>query len=32
VLQDGDQLVVAATDEISDRVHAAVESPQGGRS
>ena len=31
VLQDGDQLVVAATDEISDRVHAAVESPEGGR-
>ncbi len=31
VLQDGDQLVVAATDDISDRVHAAVESPAGGR-
>ncbi|MBM7808454.1 trk system potassium uptake protein TrkA [Geodermatophilus bullaregiensis] len=32
VLQDGDQLVVAATDEISDRVHQTVERPQGGRS
>ncbi len=32
VLQDGDQLVVAATDEISDRVHQTVESPEGGRS
>ena len=31
VLQDGDQLVVAATDEISDRVHQAVEHPEGGR-
>ncbi|SFP50687.1 trk system potassium uptake protein TrkA [Geodermatophilus dictyosporus] len=31
VLQDGDQLVVAATDEISDRVHATVEHPEGGR-
>jgi trk system potassium uptake protein TrkA len=31
VLQDGDQLVVAATDEISDRVHHAVEYPEGGR-
>src|SRR3712207_871495 len=31
VLQDGDQLVVAATDEISDRVHQAVENPRGGR-
>ncbi|WP_448638805.1 potassium channel family protein [Geodermatophilus sp. URMC 63] len=31
VLQDGDQLVVAATDEISDRVHRAVEHPEGGR-
>jgi trk system potassium uptake protein TrkA len=30
VLQDGDQLVVAVTDEISDRVHAVVESaPEG---
>ncbi|MEX5719224.1 potassium channel family protein [Geodermatophilus maliterrae] len=32
VLQDGDQLVVAATDEISDRVHQTMERPQGGRS
>jgi trk system potassium uptake protein TrkA len=31
VLQDGDQLVVAATDEISDRVRRAVEHPEGGR-
>jgi trk system potassium uptake protein TrkA len=31
VLQDGDQLVVAATDEISDRVHQTVEHPGGGR-
>ncbi len=31
VLQDGDQLVVAATDEISDRVHQTVEHPRGGR-
>ena len=31
VLQDGDQLVVAATDDISDRVHQTIESPQGGR-
>jgi trk system potassium uptake protein TrkA len=31
VLQDGDQLVVAATDDISDRVHRTVESPEGGR-
>ena len=31
VLQDGDQLVVAATDEISARVHRAVEHPEGGR-
>src|SRR5919112_5700334 len=31
VLQDGDQLVVAATDEISDRVHHTVEHPEGGR-
>jgi trk system potassium uptake protein TrkA len=31
VLQDGDQLVVAATDDISDRVHHTVEHPEGGR-
>jgi trk system potassium uptake protein TrkA len=31
VLQDGDQLVVATTDEISDRVHRSVERPEGGR-
>jgi trk system potassium uptake protein TrkA len=31
VLQDGDQLVVATTDEISDRVHRSVEHPEGGR-
>jgi trk system potassium uptake protein TrkA len=31
VLQDGDQLVVAVTDEITGRVHHAVENaPQGG--
>jgi trk/ktr system potassium uptake protein len=31
VLQDGDQLVVAATDELSDRVRQTVEHPGGGR-
>jgi trk system potassium uptake protein TrkA len=31
VLQDGDQLVVAATDDISDRVHRTVTSPEEGR-
>jgi trk system potassium uptake protein TrkA len=31
VLQDGDQLVVAATDDISDRVHRTVTSPGEGR-
>jgi trk system potassium uptake protein TrkA len=31
VLQDGDQLVVATTDDISDRVHRTVEHPEEGR-
>jgi trk system potassium uptake protein TrkA len=31
VLQDGDQLVVAVTDDITSRVHEVVEaSPRGG--
>ena len=30
VLQDGDQLVVAVTDELVQRVHRVVESPREG--